>query len=280
MVPARRPGGLRQWAPARTDGAPMSAAVHDSLAPWVDLDALTHESSAADAAVLNDLADAAPSDAVVPAFDASGVRWDIDVRTYANHPRVRYYLDYFQGPARSRMEIFLEPRSPVRDAHPLPLPGRGPPGRPRLSGADRERLLERGREPGLRRRDVAVHARHRERLRPPGGLLGGRAPRPGQGHRRGRPPSAATCASGSARSISPRRRTTPGPARSRGASEARVGHARGVRDPDEASTATRPTKRARKPNPTRASRRLRGRPDLAAADSTSPDSAGSSTPTR
>ena len=93
--------------PPAPTAAPMSAAVHDSLAPVVDLDALTHESSAADAAVLNDLADAAPSDAVIPAFDASGVRWDIDVRTYANHPRVRYYLDYFQGPARSRMEIFL-----------------------------------------------------------------------------------------------------------------------------------------------------------------------------
>ena len=57
--------------------------------------------------MLNDLADATPSDAVVPAFDASDVRWDIDVRTYANHPRVQYYLGYFQGPARSRMEIFL-----------------------------------------------------------------------------------------------------------------------------------------------------------------------------
>jgi membrane-bound lytic murein transglycosylase D len=87
--------------------APMSTAVHDSLTPSVDLDALTHESSAADAVVLNDLADAAPSDALVPAFDASGVRWDIDVLTYANHPRVRYYLSYFQGPARGRMEIFL-----------------------------------------------------------------------------------------------------------------------------------------------------------------------------
>jgi membrane-bound lytic murein transglycosylase D len=85
----------------------MSSAVHDSLAPIVDLDALTHESSAADAVVLNDLADAAPSDAEVPAFDATRVRWDIDVLTYANHPRVRYYLDYFQGLARGRMEVFL-----------------------------------------------------------------------------------------------------------------------------------------------------------------------------
>ena len=93
--------------PPAPTAVPVSTAVHDSLAPVVDLDALTHESSAADAEVLNDLADAAPSDAVVPAFDASGVRWDIDVLTYANHPRVRYYLDYFQGPARSRMAIFL-----------------------------------------------------------------------------------------------------------------------------------------------------------------------------
>ena len=93
--------------PPAPTAAPLSTAVHDSLAPVVDLDALTHESSAADAEVLNDLADAAPSDAVVPAFDASGVRWDIDVLTYANHPRVRYYLTYFQGPARSRMAIFL-----------------------------------------------------------------------------------------------------------------------------------------------------------------------------
>jgi membrane-bound lytic murein transglycosylase D len=95
-----------QLPPAPT-AVPVSTAVHDSLAPVVDLDVLTHESSAADAEALNDLADAAPSDAVVPAFDASGVRWDIDVLTYADHPRVRYYLAYFQGPARSRMEVFL-----------------------------------------------------------------------------------------------------------------------------------------------------------------------------
>src|SRR5690349_6701501 len=93
--------------PPAPTAAPVSTAVHDSLAPVVDLDALTHESSAADAEALNDLADATPSDAVVPALDASGVRWDIDVLTYANHPRVRYYLSYFQGPARSRMAIFL-----------------------------------------------------------------------------------------------------------------------------------------------------------------------------
>ena len=86
---------------------PVSTAIHDSLIPVVDLDALIRESAAQDAVVLNDLAATAPDESVVPAFDASGVRWDIDVRTYANHPRVRYYLAYFQGPARSGMEIFL-----------------------------------------------------------------------------------------------------------------------------------------------------------------------------
>lgn len=85
--------------------APVSTAIHDSMAPVVDLDALTHESSAADAAVLNDLAETAP-DAAVPSFDASGVRWDIDVLTYAAHPRVRFYLDYFQR-ARGGMAVFL-----------------------------------------------------------------------------------------------------------------------------------------------------------------------------
>jgi membrane-bound lytic murein transglycosylase D len=85
----------------------MATAVHDSLVPVIDLDALTHESTAADAVALNDLAATAPDDAVVPAFDARGVRWDIDVLTYATHPRVRYYLDYFQGRARSSMAIFL-----------------------------------------------------------------------------------------------------------------------------------------------------------------------------
>jgi hypothetical protein len=72
-----------------------------------DLEALANDTSIADAVVLNDLAATAPDERVVPAFDASDVRWDIDVRTYASHPRVRYYLEYFQGIARSRMEVFL-----------------------------------------------------------------------------------------------------------------------------------------------------------------------------
>jgi membrane-bound lytic murein transglycosylase D len=85
---------------------PMSASVPDSLIPPIQVlpvDTL----SAAGAEVLNELASASPDAAAVPAFDASRVRWDIDVQTYADHPRVRYYLSYFQGPARQGMAAFL-----------------------------------------------------------------------------------------------------------------------------------------------------------------------------
>jgi len=76
--------------------------------------------SAADEAVLEELADAHPED---PANDAGGddeadaapgganaadaVTWDIDVATYNSHDRVQYYLDFFQSRGRERMNIWL-----------------------------------------------------------------------------------------------------------------------------------------------------------------------------
>ena len=59
-------------------------------------------------ATLNDLADATPDSRVVPAFDANEISWDIDVRTFADHPRVQYYLDYFRSVSRTGMSVFLE----------------------------------------------------------------------------------------------------------------------------------------------------------------------------
>jgi membrane-bound lytic murein transglycosylase D len=59
-------------------------------------------------ATLNDLADATPDSRVVPAFDANEISWDIDVRTFADHPRVQYYLDYFRSVSRTGMAVFLE----------------------------------------------------------------------------------------------------------------------------------------------------------------------------
>ena len=59
-------------------------------------------------ATLNDLAEATPDSRVVPAFDANAISWDIDVRTFADHPRVQYYLDYFRSVSRTGMAVFLE----------------------------------------------------------------------------------------------------------------------------------------------------------------------------
>src|SRR5215203_5336596 len=67
---------------------------------------LSGTDAAADAA-LNDLSDAAPDSRLVPEFGADEISWDIDVRTFASHPRVQYYLSYFQGVSRAGMQVFL-----------------------------------------------------------------------------------------------------------------------------------------------------------------------------
>ncbi|HKV75551.1 MAG TPA: LysM peptidoglycan-binding domain-containing protein [Gemmatimonadales bacterium] len=71
--------------------------------------------SLADARALAALEDARPDSALVednaPVPGEAGTTpttWDIDVVTFNNHDRVQYYLDFFQGPARDRMAIWLE----------------------------------------------------------------------------------------------------------------------------------------------------------------------------
>ncbi|HTO72961.1 MAG TPA: LysM peptidoglycan-binding domain-containing protein, partial [Gemmatimonadales bacterium] len=71
--------------------------------------------SLADARMLAALEDARPDSASVednaPVPGEAGMTpttWDIDVVTFNNHDRVQYYLDFFQGPARDRMAIWLE----------------------------------------------------------------------------------------------------------------------------------------------------------------------------
>ncbi|HET9604499.1 MAG TPA: LysM peptidoglycan-binding domain-containing protein [Gemmatimonadales bacterium] len=75
----------------------------------VDADVESAADSAADAEVLEQLATAHPAGGD---DDGSGgtasVTWDIDVTSFNNHDRVQYYLDFFTGPGRSRMEIWLE----------------------------------------------------------------------------------------------------------------------------------------------------------------------------
>ncbi|MGH7526926.1 MAG: LysM peptidoglycan-binding domain-containing protein [Gemmatimonadales bacterium] len=87
--------------------APSASVAYDSLAPRFEYPLTPDQLSATDAAVLNELAETSPDETGVPAFDASRVRWDIDVRSFAGHPRVQYYLKYFQGFGRSGMGTFL-----------------------------------------------------------------------------------------------------------------------------------------------------------------------------
>jgi membrane-bound lytic murein transglycosylase D len=71
-----------------------------------DLQYTTPRDAAADS-TLNDLADAQPDAAGVPEFLPDDIRWDIDVRSFASHPRVQYYLNYFQSTSRTGLSVFL-----------------------------------------------------------------------------------------------------------------------------------------------------------------------------
>ena len=84
---------------------PAASTVPDSFVIGVDVPSSGHN-AAADAA-LNDLSDAEPDSRLVPEFGADEISWDIDVRTFASHPRVQYYLNYFQGVSRAGMKTFL-----------------------------------------------------------------------------------------------------------------------------------------------------------------------------
>ncbi len=66
--------------------------------------------SALDASVLEALADAKPPEASAEEAETVPLRamFDIDVANWMDHHRVRYYLDFFQGPARERMAIWLQ----------------------------------------------------------------------------------------------------------------------------------------------------------------------------
>ncbi|MBA3659487.1 MAG: transglycosylase SLT domain-containing protein [Gemmatimonadales bacterium] len=79
----------------------------DSAADEVALDQLA---SAAPPAEADDPADAASdetADGTTGDRALTNATWDIDVETYTRHDRVKYYLRLYQGPARERMEVWL-----------------------------------------------------------------------------------------------------------------------------------------------------------------------------
>ena len=75
--------------------------------PLLNAEVASFGNNAAADAALNDLSDAEPDPRVVPEFGADEISWDIDVRTFASHPRVQYYLNYFQGVSLAGMKTFL-----------------------------------------------------------------------------------------------------------------------------------------------------------------------------
>lgn len=89
---------------------PTTRPADDAQAPLTDSVRALRD-SVLDNAVLDLLADAvAPSGPMSQAGDpletaAAGPL--LDISTYADHPRVRFYLDFFQGTARSRMDVWL-----------------------------------------------------------------------------------------------------------------------------------------------------------------------------
>lgn len=113
-VPAKEP------APAPLPTAPVNpaptVAPGDTAKPVIPVPrkdslelAKQAKDSAADASVLDALASAHPPEATTQDSDAAfrGL-FDIDVANWMDHHRVKYYLDFFTGPARERMGIWLE----------------------------------------------------------------------------------------------------------------------------------------------------------------------------
>ena len=80
--------------------APVVAPVHDSLSPVA-------AAPSPDASPMDDPGAGAPAEDLA-SLDADAVTWDLDVHTYAAHPRVRHYLGYFQAMAPSRLGVVLD----------------------------------------------------------------------------------------------------------------------------------------------------------------------------
>lgn len=96
------------------DGARALRLAADSMArDSVALSAMARD-SALDAAMLDRIADARVSDSALPPAapvegESAALRsmFDIDVKNFEEHGRVKYWISFFSGPARERMAIWL-----------------------------------------------------------------------------------------------------------------------------------------------------------------------------
>ena len=231
-APAASPAGAHgRGRPSDASAAPAPARrpIRRCLPPAPALDTLVPPEELA--AELRLAADSAADEAVLEALDDARPADDDSRRGTPRHagqlghrrrdlqrPRPRPVLPRLLPGHGPRADGHLaHPHAALRRHDPRAAAGAGAARRPRLPGADRERLLQYGHQPGQGRRDVAVHEGHRQGLRAPGGLAGSTSaaiptrppPRPRVISR--------TSTTGSARSTSPRRRTTPARARCRAA---------------------------------------------------------------
>ncbi|MDQ3428034.1 MAG: LysM peptidoglycan-binding domain-containing protein [Gemmatimonadota bacterium] len=106
---------LPEDAIADEDDLPPAVPFLDTLIPTPELAAELRlaADSTADEAVLEELAEAHPTDPVTDESSAgaaelaNAVTWDIDVETFNSHDRVQWYLNFFQRNGRERMGIWL-----------------------------------------------------------------------------------------------------------------------------------------------------------------------------
>lgn len=111
---APRPADASPPAPAVPPSAPSRPAADTSAADSTKLAAMARD-SALDAAMLDRIAAAKVSDSAVPAAapteaESAALRsmFDIDVKNFEDHGRVKYWINFFTGPARERMAIWLQ----------------------------------------------------------------------------------------------------------------------------------------------------------------------------
>lgn len=96
--------------PAPIAMAPPLDSIPPSAPAPVLADSAVQADSAKDAEILDKLADEEPAtDSVIEdSLTAEEITYDIDVTTYGEHSRVKYWLNFFQGPARERMTVWLQ----------------------------------------------------------------------------------------------------------------------------------------------------------------------------
>ncbi|MGH7592469.1 MAG: transglycosylase SLT domain-containing protein, partial [Gemmatimonadales bacterium] len=99
IAPAAVAGSTESVAPA---AIPVSVRADTATLQATALD------SAADDAALDSLGQTAPAASLPEVPIGTKATWDLNVASFADQPRVQYYLDYFVGRAHDRFQVWLQ----------------------------------------------------------------------------------------------------------------------------------------------------------------------------